>query len=271
MNNRRNNNRRTLIITLIILMVLSVFSQAENSVISGGLNLLTRGLFQLSAAATASADSATREDLAAEVEALKKENAELRRELADYIDTKAENERLWKYYELKKENPSYQIAPANIIRRDANDDFYSFTLDAGTAVGVSVNDPVITDSGLVGWVCQADAGTCRVQTILSPDTKAGVTDKQIGDSGILSGSVSLSGKNLTSMNKLAEDHQIKVGESGIYPAGLPVGEVQSLEFNQYDASRCAVIRPYEDVRNITAAAVITGFDTKGRVVKAHEE
>lgn len=273
-----NNNLRVLIITLIILTVLGVLSHAENSPVSTALNGVSRGLFQLSAAATASADSATREDLLAEVESLRSENAALRQQLADYIDVKKENDRLWKFYELKKENPSYQIAPANVIRRDVNDDFYSFTLDVGTSVGVKVNAPVITENGLVGWVYQADAATCRVKTILSPDTKASVSGKQSGDSGILSGSVSLCDQNLTSMNKLAEDHKLKKGDmvvtsgtGGVYPPGLLIGEVQSIEFNKYDASRYAVVKPFEDVRAVTSAAVITDFDAKGKVVTSNEK
>ena len=131
-----NRNLKVLIVTLIIITVLGVFSRAENSLVSGGVNAVTKGLFQLSAQATASADSATREDLLRENEELKRDNAELRRQLSDYIDVKAENERLWNYYGLKKENPSYQIVPANVIRRDVNDDFYSFTLDVGTSLGV---------------------------------------------------------------------------------------------------------------------------------------
>ena len=271
-------NLKVLIITLIILTVLGVLSQAENSLLSSGVNTLTKGLFQLSALATASADSATREELLKENEELKKENAALRGQLADYIDTKAENEKLWAYYELKKENPSYQIVPSNVIKRDIEDDFYSFTLDIGSSVGVKVNAPVITDNGLVGWVAQVDAATCKVKTILSPDTKAGVIDKQSNDSGILSGSVTLCENNLTGMNKLAEDHKIKVGDmivtsgtGGAYPSGLQIGQVQSIEFNKYDASRYAVIKPYEDVRKITAAAVITDFESKGKVVKSHAE
>ena len=269
-------NLKVLIITLIILTMLGILSQAENSLLSSGVNTLTKGLFQLSALATASADSATREELLKENEELKKENAALRGQLADYIDTKAENEKLWAYYELKKENPSYQIVPSNVIKRDVNDDFYSFTLDIGLSVGVKVNAPVITDNGLVGWVAQVDAATCKVKTILSPDTKAGVIDKQSNDSGILSGSVTLCENNLTGMNKLAEDHKLKVGDmivtsgtGGAYPSGLQIGQVQSIEFNKYDASRYAVIKPYEDVRRITAAAVITDFESKGKVVKSH--
>lgn len=277
MKKKSNKNLRVLVITLIILMVTGVFSHAENSLVSSGINSVFKGLFQLTAGAAAGIGEPDREELAAEVESLRRENAELREKLADYLDVKAENEKLWKYYELKKTNPSYTIVPANVIRRDVNDDFYSFTLDAGTSVGVAVNAPVITDIGLVGWVCQADAATCKVKTILSPDTKAGVVGKQSGDSGILSGSVTLSDQNLTGMNQLAEDNKLKKGDmivtsgtGGVYPSGLPVGEVQSIEFNKYDASRCAVIKPYEDVRRITSAAVITGFDDKGRVVKTDE-
>lgn len=265
----KSKNCKALIITLIIIAVLSVLSSGENAVISTALNGAAKGLFQLSAAATASADSASIEDLRAENAALKEENAKLRQQLADYIDTKAENERLWQYYDLKKKNPSYSIVPANVIRRDTNDDFYSFTLDIGSPDGVTINSPVIGGSGLVGWVCQVDAATCKVKTILSPDTKATAQDKQSGDSGILSGTATLCNKNLTAVGKLAENNTVKKGDmivtagtGGVYPAGLLIGEVQSIEFNRYDASRSAIIKPYEDVRNMTAAAVITDFDTK---------
>lgn len=265
----KNKNCKALIITLIIIAVLGVLSSGENAVISTALNGAAKGLFQLSAAATASADSASMEDLRAENAALKEENAKLRQQLADYIDTKAENERLWQYYDLKKKNSSYSIVPANVIRRDTNDDFYSFTLDIGSSDGVTVNAPVIGGSGLAGWVCQVDATTCKVKTILSPDTKATAQDKQSGDSGILSGTATLCDKNLTAVGKLAENNTVKKGDmmvtagtGGVYPAGLLIGEVQSIEFNRYDASRSAIVKPYEDVRNMTAAAVITDFDTK---------
>lgn len=60
------------------------------------------------------------------------------------------------------------------------------------------------------------------------------------------------------------------GTGGVYPAGLLVGEVVSIAFNKYDASRSAVIKPFEDVRSITSAAVITGFASSGKVVRADE-
>lgn len=270
----QNKNFKALIITLIILITVSVLSLAENSVVSSAVNGFTKGLFQISAYATATADTASYEDLKTENEKLRQENAELREQLADYYDTKSENARLWKYYDLKEENPTYQIQPASVIKRDTNDDFYSFTLDVGSSDDVSLNDPVITENGLVGWVCQVDLCTCRVKTILSPDTKASAVDKQSDDSGIISGSTSLCDLNLTSLNKLAEDNKIKVGDmivtsgtGGVYPGNLIIGEVKEIKFDSYDTSRYAIVEPYEDIRTITAAAVITDFGTQGEVKK----
>ena len=202
----QNKNFRVLVLTLIIILVISVMSLGNNSVVSTALNGAFKGLFQLSASATASADSVDVQTLKEENEKLRQENAELREQLADYYDTKAENERLRKYYDLKKENPSYKIQPANIIRRDTNDDFYSFTLDIGSADGVGVNNAVITENGLVGWVYKVDAVTCKVKTILSPDTKAGAVDKQSGDSGIVSGNIKIASSGSSLALCLVADH-----------------------------------------------------------------
>ena len=271
---KRIDNKRfkPLIITLVILIAASVLSLGENSVIPSAVNAFTNGLFSVTASVAASADTASYDDLKTENEKLRHENAELREQLADYYDVKQENAKLWKYYDLKKQNPSYKIQPAAVIMRDANDDFYSFTLDIGTSSGVSVNNPVITENGLAGWVYKADLTTCKVKTILSPDTKAGAVDKQSNDSGIISGSASLSDNNLTSLTKLEENNKIKQGDmivtsgtGGIYPGNLIIGKVKEIKFNSYDASRYAVVEPYEDIRRITSAAVITDFDTKGEV------
>lgn len=274
MNFFKNKNLKALAITLVIVVVMGVFCLADNSLVSTVINAATRGLFQVTSAATASIDAASYEELSAENEKLRQENARLREELVDYYNIKEENEKLWKYYDLKKENPSYQIQPANVIRRDSNDDFYSFTLDIGSANKVEVNCPVITDNGLVGWVSKVDATTCLVKTILSPDTKAGAVDKQTKDSGIITGSASLCDQNLTQLTKITEDNKIKEGDivvtsgtGGVYPDNLIVGQVKEVKFNSYDTTRYAVIKPYEDIKSITAAAVIVDFDGKGEVAK----
>ncbi len=264
-----NKNFRVLCITLIIILVIGVISLGQNSVVSTALNGGIKALFQLSASATENADTASLQELKEENEKLKEENASLREQLVEYYDTKAENETLLKYYDIKKENPSYKIQPASVIKRDANSDFYSFTLDIGSTDGVSANDAVITGNGLVGWVYRVDATTCTVKTILAPDTKAGAVDKKTSDSGIITGDTSLCDDNLTKLTTLAEDNEISVGDmivtsgtGGVYPGNLLIGKVTELMVDSYDNSRYAIIEPYEDVRTITSAAVITEFDTE---------
>lgn len=274
MNNKflhNNKNLKILVITLVIILVMGVFSLGENSVILSAVNGFTRGLSQVSAAASSS-DTATADDLKTENEKLRQENAHLREQLVDYYDVKAENDRLWKYYDIKKQNPSYNICPGTVIKRDTNDDFYSFTLDIGSAKSVKLNDPVITENGLIGWVCSVDASTCKVKTVLSPDTRAAAVDKQSGDNGIISGNAALCDKNQTQLTKIAENNKIKEGDiivtsgtGGVYPKNLIVGKVKELRFNSYDTTRYALIEPYEDIRTVTAAAVITAFDGKGEV------
>ena len=237
---------------------MSVFSHNGSNIFSGAVNTVTKGLSTLTAGAASSDKS--KEELEKENEQLKKENAELREQLVDYLDAKEENAKLWKYYELKKENPSYDILPAGVLRRDANDDFYSFTLDKGSTDNVEKNDPVLT--------------TCRVRTILSPDTKASAIDKKTSDNGIISGNAEYCDDNLTCLTKIAENNKIKVGDivvtsgtGGVYPKNLIIGKVKELKFNSYDTTRYAVVEPYEDIRTVTSAAIITDFDGKGEVKK----
>ena len=63
MNSLQNKNFKALIITLIVVLTVSVLSLGENSVISSAVNGFTKGLFQVTASATASADTATYEEL----------------------------------------------------------------------------------------------------------------------------------------------------------------------------------------------------------------
>lgn len=256
----------------IVTVLLIVGGLTENNVLSSLVNGITLPMSRVSAAVAEEVSKPGYDELYSENEELKEEVARLRTELADYYNVKQENERLWRYYDLKAENPLYEILPATVVRRDPNDDFYSFTLDKGSSDDVAVGDPVVTENGIIGWVYRVDTYTAKVKTILSPDAKVGVIDTVSRDSGVVSGNVLYADKNLTAMTKISALNNLKEGDivtttgiSGIYPSGLIVGEVKEIVFDEYDTSMYAVIAPFEDIRTVIDVVVITSFDGQGEI------
>lgn len=256
----------------VVAVFLIIGAVTQNNLISSVVNGITLPMSEVSAAATKEAVKPNYDELEKENEELKAEIAELRAQLVDYYNVKQENERLWRYYDLKAENPQYDILPATVVRRDPNDDFYSFTLDKGKTSDVAVGDPVVTENGIIGWVYEVDAYTAKVKTILSPDAKVGVIDTVTRDSGVVSGSVLYADKNLTTMTRISALNNLKEGDvvittgiSGIYPSGLIVGEVKEITFDEYDTSMYAVISPFEDIRTVIDVVVITSFEGQGEI------
>lgn len=271
---------KILLSVLLVLVMLSLFTRnVENNVISTSVNTATYGLSKVSAAAKAKhSDGMSYDELKDEYDALTDANRELRARLVDYYDVKEENARLWKFYGLKKEHSDYQLVPATVLRRDSNNEFYSFTIDKGTSSDVSRNDPVMGENGLIGYIAEADANTAKVVTILSPQTGIGAVDKATKDAGVIKGSAQFADDNRTMFAKLNSEHKVKEGDivattgvSGIYPKNLIIGEVKDIGYDTYDTSYYAVVEPYEDIRKITDVAVITQFDGQGEILRRTNE
>lgn len=269
----KSNSVRIFLSTVFILIVLSVFTNSiDKNILSSTVNSVTYPLSKVTAAATSDEDMSYSE-LLSEYERLKDENTQLRSQLVNYYDTLTENTRLWKFYNLKKENPEYSIVPSVVLRRDSNDEFYSFTLDKGSSSDICVGDPVVSDNGLIGWVSETDLNTCKVVTILSPQTSVGAIDNKSSDMGIVTGSALYCDENLTTFTKLSATHKVKAGDiitstgvSGLYPKGLIIGEVTDVCYDTYNSTYYAVVKPYDDITTITDLAIITNYTGQGEVL-----
>ncbi|MCR5653449.1 MAG: rod shape-determining protein MreC [Ruminococcus sp.] len=263
---------KILIATLAVIIVIAILGATGNPWVSSAFNFLTKGLSTVTA--TFTEGHKDYDELKAENEKLRQEAADLRTQLVDYDDIRAENARLWKYYKLKKTNPDFEILPASVIRRDTNEAFYSFTIDAGSSSGISVQDPVITENGVIGFINSVNATSSKVTTILSPDLQAGAVDKKTGESGVVSGSAILGEENKTAFSKIDANAKVKKGDvivtsgiGGVYPADLILGEVTDIQYDDYDAAKYAVVKSYEDIKNVTNVVVLTDFKNKGEIKK----
>ena len=207
------------------------------------------------------------DDVMAENETLKAENAELRQQMVDYDRIKAENEAYKALANIQSSRPEMSCTSAFVIGRDPLDPFYGFTLDQGSVDGIEVNDTVVSDEGyLLGMVVEADTTSCKVMTILHPSFSAAGVVSRTRENGIINGSTDYAGDGLCVLTNLERATETKMGDQvittglgGVFPPDLLVGTVQKVEPEVSGKSSIAVVRPGAGPRTVKHVFVITDY------------
>ncbi len=200
---------------------------------------------------------------------LQKEIDKLREQLTEYDEAVRQNEFYENYLEIKDQNKDFQFQPAEIIARDTDDPFGSFVINKGSLNDISQHDPIITDAGLVGYVSKVGLTTSKVTTILSPSLKVGALDNRTGDSGVITGDITLTQQGLCKMSNLVRSGKIAVGDyivssgEGIFPAGLLIGEITSIGNDAYTGTLYASVTPFADISSLRSVMAITYFPGQG--------
>ena len=264
-----NKSVRMLIAVVLVLCGLwLITANTGNGILSSIVDTVSYPLRMAAWSADRSMDSGkTASDLQSENEELKAQLRDAANKLVDYYDIKQENAQLRKYYNIKKENSDYELMPAAVINRDPNEKFFGFTANKGYTSGVSVNDPVLTENGLIGFVSHVDMTSCTVTTVLSPETKISAVCKAGKDTGVITGKAELCDKNQTALTVITEKNKIKQGDvivtsgmGGIYPPDLIIGTVSEIKYDSFDMSLYAIVKPYEDIKSISDVVIVTGFE-----------
>lgn len=207
------------------------------------------------------------DDVMAENETLKAENAELRQQMVDYDRVKAENQAYKALESIQSQRPEMSYLSSFVIGRDPLDSFYGFTLDRGTLDGVAVNDAVVSDQGyLLGMVVEAEPTSCKVMTILHPNFNAAGVVSRTRENGILNGNTTYAADGLCTLTNLerstetrAGDQVITTGLGGVFPPDLLVGTVQDVVPEASGKSSIAVVRPGADPRTAKHVFIITAY------------
>lgn len=202
---------------------------------------------------------------------LRDEINELNSQMVDYLETKQENEHLREMVRLAQSSPGIEFSePCTVIGRTANDIFGSFFIDKGTKDGVSINDPVVTKDGLVGFITEAEYTYSRVTPITSNELSIGVYCVRTGETGVTQGSFELAEEGILSMIYVPLDCEMSEGDiivtsgySGLVPKGLVVGKIGETEIAPNGLSRIAEVTPSCDAAELKTVYVIVDFDGKG--------
>lgn len=258
---------KVLLVTLGILTVLSLMTVGNGYVynfVSGYIIPPMQYVLTGAVADTGNALSPqkSRAELEKENSRLIEENTRLNDMLADYYDMKEKYDSLSAFLDMKEDYRDYNLCSANVIMRDSNDSFYGFTLDRGLHDGVSLNDVVITEKGLVGYVNKVDFTSCKVTTILSPDVRISCKDGKSSDKGILTGSLDIYDKGLTCFKNISRDNNIITGDiivtadDSIYPSKIKIGKIKYTCDDEFTGMPMAVVQPFEDIKTVSSVVIL---------------
>ena len=213
----------------------------------------------------------TGEELIKKNNELQKQVDELSSQVVDYNDIKKQNEFLKDFLELKENNKDYKFEHATLISRDNEDIGYMFTINKGSVNGISEHDPVITSSGLVGYISETGPSYSKVTTVLSKDINIGCVDYRTSDVGIVTGSPETSAKGLSDFCNLPRNCSVALNDiivtagGGIFPEGLVVGTIDSLSSGENQTSITAKIKCAVDIAEVRDVMVITYFEGQGSI------
>ena len=208
-----------------------------------------------------------------EVGRLRLQNQKLVAKVAALQQDGIENAHLLKLVGLDSSNgiDSYTRVSADVIGQDPSLWYQTIEVDKGSEDGVSENDPVIGDSGLVGKVSTVGTNFSIVMLLTDPTfgVSAEVQDGP-GDVGVL---LPQAGNPdallLTDLNPTAP---ISAGQmvvtsgytdpsdsalDSLYPSGIPIGKVSDFNQDTLANDRQVQVTPSVNLRNLPFVQILT--------------
>ena len=188
----------------------------------------------------------SRRELIQQNESLRRENQQLKFLQMQTSATMRENNQLRSAIGWQKQTP-WKLKLANVVLRDPANWWRTAQIDLGSRDGLRENLPVLTNDGLIGRV--SSVGLTRSQIILIGDPNCRVSarvENPTHDIGVLGAGGplddSLVGLSYLSSGANLKSGQLVVtsGEGGIFPAGIPIGQIvdaQQVEFGLYTEAR----------------------------------
>lgn len=204
-------------------------------------------------------------------ESLMKENEELKAKIDELsYDNKilaGENSNLENYrelYKLDKKYPDYPKVAATVVSRDGNNWFHVFTIDKGTADGVTVDMNVIAGNGLVGIVSEAGEHYSKVRAIIDDKSNVSAMFEKTGETCIVKGNMESIFNGYIDVEMISNTAQVKDGDeivtshvSDKFLEGLSIGYVKDIEEDPSTLTKTAHLTPVVSFDQLETVLIIT--------------
>jgi rod shape-determining protein MreC len=179
-----------------------------------------------------------------------------------------ENERLRELLALSRRLPVRHIAAA-VLHQASPTDAFTLLLSAGRDQGVRPRAPVIAPGGLLGVVRGVEAATSVAILWSHPDFRvsAMTSDRQVfgivaprGSDG--PNTILLELRGVPYGDKVEPGTKVYTsglgGATGVYPRGIPIGEVIAVAEEEEGWSRTYVVRPAVHPAAVSHVIILTG-------------
>ena len=204
---------------------------------------------------------------------LERENELLRQQVAERRLALRENttlRRLLQYRNGPRFPEGYSGLAAAVISRPAGAYAQAIVIAAGRKDGIRVDDPVVTQDGLVGKVSRVSSRTARVTLLTDDASAASALDVETQAFGIVrSGDGPRAPLRL---DRVPKEARVRVGDtvatsgwssprlSSLYPRGVRIGRITSVGRTDTDLYTQVQVTPFADLSALEAVLVLIPVD-----------
>ena len=200
---------------------------------------------------------------------------ELEGEIAQFQELRRENKRLKDLLQFGT-GVDYKKILAQVVAWDASSDFRVIRINKGLADGVTLQSPVITANGLVGYIYRLTDSFADILTVLDNNNRVDGLIQRVRAHGIVEGYNSE--KSIMKYVSRAEpiilgDVVITSGLGNIYPKGIRVGKVSRIERESYGITQNVEITPAVDFGRLEEVVILVaeGDEQKKREWEALDQ
>lgn len=209
---------------------------------------------------------------AGKVKSLEKENEKLKGEVVALnakLDKVSSLEELKKSLNFVSEEYKAKSIATSVVEKNDGNWYSSMVLGAGKKDGVKKNGIVVNGRGLVGLVYETSGRYSKAISLL--DSKTSISFKLSNNDnskGVITHNTYLKGREeyndkgylqgymFDSSYDVVQGDVIVTSGMGIFPEGIPIGEVKKVIDDKNDSLKYVVVKPYVNFKNVDDVVVI---------------
>ncbi|MGA9451424.1 MAG: rod shape-determining protein MreC [Verrucomicrobiia bacterium] len=191
-----------------------------------------------------------RRELLRQLEALRRDNDQLRVQASQAAAIAQENGQLRALFGWQRQMP-WKLKLANVVMRDPANWWHTIQIDLGSRDSIRENLPVLTTDGLVGRVLSVSYTHAQVVLVSDPNCKvSALVEDPAHDMGIISPGGPLD-NSFVELGYLSGNANLQAGQKvvtsglgGVFPKGIPIGQIvdaRPAEFGLYTEARVKLL------------------------------